>query len=152
METTLDIKALKFTGGNELAHKFKNTVDSRVNEYLTVNQISKKGDGEIIVKAIIMLSIYIIPIILFNSVSLNLLSMICLFCLLILGNVGVGFNVMHDAAHGSFSKKPWVNKLLSKTIYLLGDYDLNWSIQHNFFIIPTLILLVKMKILNQEDQ
>lgn len=28
-------------------------------------------------------------------------------------------------------KKPWVNNLLSGTIYLLGSNMLNWKIQHN---------------------
>jgi linoleoyl-CoA desaturase len=38
---------------------------------------------------------------------------------------------MHDAAHGAYSEKFWVNTLLSKTIWLMGFNDTNWNVQHN---------------------
>jgi linoleoyl-CoA desaturase len=49
------------------------------------------------------------------------------------GMAGIGMCVMHDAVHGSYSRKEWVNKLLSGTMYLLGSNVFNWKIQHNFF-------------------
>jgi linoleoyl-CoA desaturase len=48
-----------------------------------------------------------------------------------IGIAGVGMGVMHDACHGAYSKKQWVNNLLSGTLYLLGSNVLNWKIQHN---------------------
>ena len=45
---------------------------------------------------------------------------------------GIGMCVMHDAVHGSYSQKEWVNKLLGGTMYLLGSNVFNWKIQHNF--------------------
>jgi linoleoyl-CoA desaturase len=39
--------------------------------------------------------------------------------------------VMHDAAHGAYSRRQWVNDLLAGSLYLLGSNVLNWKIQHN---------------------
>jgi linoleoyl-CoA desaturase len=44
---------------------------------------------------------------------------------------GIGMGVMHDAVHGSYSKKRWVNKLFGGTLYLLGSNVFNWEVQHN---------------------
>jgi linoleoyl-CoA desaturase len=49
------------------------------------------------------------------------------------GMAGIGMCVMHDAVHGSYSGKEWVNKILGGTMYLLGSNVFNWKIQHNFF-------------------
>ena len=38
---------------------------------------------------------------------------------------------MHDGNHGSFSKYPWVNKLMGGSIYILAGNVFNWKIQHN---------------------
>jgi linoleoyl-CoA desaturase len=38
---------------------------------------------------------------------------------------------MHDAVHGSFSDKKWVNTLFSYSMMLLGSNVFNWKVQHN---------------------
>ena len=43
----------------------------------------------------------------------------------------MGFNVMHDACHGSYSSKPWVNKLMSHSMHLLGSDAHIWKFKHN---------------------
>jgi linoleoyl-CoA desaturase len=48
-----------------------------------------------------------------------------------IGIAGVGMGVMHDACHGAYSKRKWVNDSLSGTLYLLGSNVVNWKIQHN---------------------
>jgi linoleoyl-CoA desaturase len=48
-----------------------------------------------------------------------------------IGEAGIGMAVMHDAAHGSFSDKRWVNQLFSSSMYLLGNNTFNWKVQHN---------------------
>lgn len=42
----------------------------------------------------------------------------------------VGMNIMHDAVHGSLSKKPWLNKLIGTITLFLGS-PAAWDIQHN---------------------
>ncbi|MEZ4468279.1 MAG: fatty acid desaturase [bacterium] len=44
---------------------------------------------------------------------------------------GIGFNIMHDANHGSYSRRPWVNKVLGATLDLLGGSSRLWRVKHN---------------------
>src|SRR6267154_1675578 len=48
-----------------------------------------------------------------------------------LAMAGVGFSVMHDANHGSYSKDPRVNRVLSFTLDLLGASSHLWRQKHN---------------------
>jgi linoleoyl-CoA desaturase len=47
------------------------------------------------------------------------------------GMAGVGMATMHDANHGSFSKRKWMNRLFGNSLYLLGGFPPNWRYQHN---------------------
>ena len=42
----------------------------------------------------------------------------------------IGFNVMHDGSHGSFSKYAWLNKLASSSISVLGASRFMWAMKH----------------------
>jgi linoleoyl-CoA desaturase len=42
-----------------------------------------------------------------------------------------GFNIGHDAIHGSFSKKKWVNKLMGYSFDLSGVSSWYWYYKHN---------------------
>jgi linoleoyl-CoA desaturase len=44
---------------------------------------------------------------------------------------GVGFSVMHDANHGSYSERPWVNRLMSLSLDLIGASSFLWRMKHN---------------------
>lgn len=50
---------------------------------------------------------------------------------LVAGLVALGTCVMHDANHGSFSRRRWVNRVLSCTSDALGASSWLWRIQHN---------------------
>lgn len=54
-----------------------------------------------------------------------------IFALLGVLHAFTGFNVMHDACHGSFSSKPWVNKLFGHSLGLLGSHAPIWKFKHN---------------------
>ena len=43
----------------------------------------------------------------------------------------IGFNVMHDGAHGSFSKYKWVNLLAAFSLNILGGNSFMWNVKHN---------------------
>jgi linoleoyl-CoA desaturase len=45
--------------------------------------------------------------------------------------VGIAFNVMHDACHGSYSGKKWVNSVMGLTMNALGSNAFIWKIKHN---------------------
>lgn len=43
----------------------------------------------------------------------------------------IGFNVMHDACHGSYSSKKWINELMGYTLNALGGNAFLWKMKHN---------------------
>jgi linoleoyl-CoA desaturase len=43
----------------------------------------------------------------------------------------VGFNVMHDGAHGSFSRYGWLNKTAAFTLNVMGGSSYMWDAKHN---------------------
>jgi linoleoyl-CoA desaturase len=50
---------------------------------------------------------------------------------LALAMAGIGFNVMHDGGHGSYSPNPRVNRLMARSVDLLGGSSYIWHRKHN---------------------
>ncbi|HJT76709.1 MAG TPA: acyl-CoA desaturase [Gemmataceae bacterium] len=48
-----------------------------------------------------------------------------------LAMAAVGFNIQHDAGHGAYSDRGWVNKLMALTLDLLGGSSYVWGRKHN---------------------
>jgi len=122
---------LKFISNDAHQKEFGIAVRKNVYDYFKENDISTKGDVRMYFKAIIMLLLYIIPFIVILTTTMNLWWALSLVLLMGIGEAGIGMSVMHDAAHGAFSKKQWVNKFFSSTMFLLGSNTFNWNIQHN---------------------
>ena len=122
------METIKFASNNE----FRKTLKKRVGDYFKENNISKYGNANMIIKTIFMLSVFYVPFVLycvgtFEGVGMNLL----LWVIIGLGMSGIGLSIMHDAIHGSYSKKKWVNTALGYTLNLMGGHSLNWEVQHN---------------------
>jgi len=47
------------------------------------------------------------------------------------GVAGIGLSVMHDANHGAYSSKSWINGLFGYSLNLVGANAFNWKVQHN---------------------
>jgi linoleoyl-CoA desaturase len=111
---------------------FFSTLNKRVNEYFKSNGITRHANSEMIVKTIFMFSLYFIPygfIVSGSFVSPWLL--IALYMVMGLGKAGIGLSIMHDANHGSYSTKGWVNDLIGYSLNLIGGNAFNWKVQHN---------------------
>jgi len=50
---------------------------------------------------------------------------------LALGMAGIGFGVQHDANHGGYSRRRWVNSLLSVALDAIGGSSYVWYWKHN---------------------
>lgn len=53
--------------------------------------------------------------------------------LLGLATAGIGFNIQHDAGHHAYSNYPWINKLMSMTLDLIGGSSYVWRWRHAVF-------------------
>lgn len=112
-------------------NQFFGTLRKRVDLYFAENQISKSGNSQMVIKSIVLLLSYVLPFIYILAFDPSFsISLLCWF-IMGLGVAGIGMSVMHDANHGSYSKKKSVNSLMGYTINLVGGSALNWKLQHN---------------------
>lgn len=111
---------------------FITTLNKRVNDYFKTGNISRHGNREMYIKTVCMFLIYFIPytLIVTNVISGTLLW-IAAAIIMGVGLAGIGLSVMHDANHGAYAARPWVNNLLGYSLNLIGGNALNWKVQHN---------------------
>ena len=110
---------------------FFSTLRNRVNQYFKDNNISRYGNHEIIVKSIVLIGVYISAYVSILFIPWPALFLLPFVILMGISKAGVGMTVMHDALHGSYSRKKFVNQLMGSSIYLLGSNASVWKIQHN---------------------
>jgi linoleoyl-CoA desaturase len=111
---------------------FFSTLNQRVNEYFKSNNISRYANAEMKFKTLFMYSLYLIPYLLMITGTVSNPLVMFLSCLIMgVGLAGIGLSVMHDANHGGYSNKAWVNNLLGYSLNLVGGSAFNWKVQHN---------------------
>ena len=125
------MEKIRFSSKNSLENEFATVLKKKVQEYFTSNNISMNANAAMVIKTIIMVSIYVVPFVLLLCIDMNLWWGLLMAFIMGVGIAGVGMGVMHDACHGSYSKRKWVNDWLGGSLYLLGSNVLNWKIQHN---------------------
>jgi linoleoyl-CoA desaturase len=126
----MKIAVVKFN--NKDQKEFFKEVRRNVNKYFKDNNISRYANGAMVFKTVFMITLYFAPLVLMlTGVVSSLWPVMGMWALMGLGMAGVGFSVMHDANHGSYSKNPKVNNTLGYLINFIGGYRENWKIQHN---------------------
>ncbi len=117
---------------NNKQRQFFQVLHQRVDDYFKTQSISKFANAGMVVKTITMFAIYLVPyfLMLTGVLSGNWGIMLGYFGMG-LGMAGIGLGVMHDANHGSYSKKQWINKMLSYSLNFVGGHNNNWQMQHN---------------------
>lgn len=111
--------------------KFFRTLNKRVNSYFKDNEISKTGNWKLHLKTIVMFSLFLTPYFLILTLDISQWWMLLLTIVMGVGMAGVGMNVMHDANHGAYSSKKWINKVMGSSMYILAGNVYNWQVQHN---------------------
>ncbi len=103
----------------------------RVQAYFDEKNITSAGTPNLFTKAILLIAALIIIYIhlLFFTPVWYLAILECV----VMGGIvaGIGFNVMHDGSHGSFSTKKLVNKIAATSINMLGADHFMWNMKHN---------------------
>lgn len=102
-----------------------------MDQYFEKSKRKKTGDWRLYIKTVILISsaafLYYSLIILHPGyIVAALLTVILGFTL-----ACIGFSVMHDANHGSYSTKAWVNDGLGLTINAMGASSYFWKQKHN---------------------
>lgn len=111
--------------------EFYATLSQRVNTYFRERNLDRTANGAMIVKTIVMLLIYFIPYGISLIVPMSYPIYLILCAVMGIGVAGIGLSIMHDANHGSYSSRPWVNQALGFSLNIIGGNAFNWRVQHN---------------------
>lgn len=119
---------ITFNNKNRL---FFQSVKTSVDAYFESNRLKKTGNWKLYLKAIILVPLSIATYILILTDNYSWPVGILLSVLLGFTLVCIAFNIMHDACHGSYSAKNWVNGFMSLSMNVLGSNAFIWKIKHN---------------------
>src|SRR6185369_14381813 len=93
--------------------EFYATLSQRVNNYFKVNNISRNANSEMVIKTIVMLALFLVPYgISLTGIVTAYWGYLLLCAVMGFGIGGIGLSIMHDANHGAYSTKPWVNEIM----------------------------------------
>ncbi len=122
---------IKYKFSRENSEFFK-TLRSRVYSYFKEEKLSRNANPLMVLKTISALSMYLVPfaLILFSGIA-NLWILFALWIAMGLGKSFIGTSVMHDALHGSYSDKKWINSWIGFTAFIIGANPKMWKLQHN---------------------
>ncbi|TCJ17789.1 acyl-CoA desaturase [Flaviaesturariibacter flavus] len=110
---------------------FHQSLKRSVDAYFRERALRRTGDWRLFTKALVLLplapAIYLF--LLFGKPPAAAGIAGCMLLGLVLASIG--FNIMHDANHGAFSQKKWLNNLLGLSLNLIGGNAFFWKQKHN---------------------
>ncbi|MFN7791547.1 MAG: fatty acid desaturase, partial [Cyclobacteriaceae bacterium] len=107
------------------------TLSQRVNGYFKANNIERTANSEMVIKTIFMFTLYFLPYALLVSGLFTSGWIALALCIVMgFGKAGIGLSVMHDANHGAYSTKSWINTVLGFSLNVIGGHAFNWRVQH----------------------
>ncbi len=116
---------------NNRVKPFKNTLDAHVNAYFANSHKSEKGNWHLYTKSLVLIPMTVaiyLALVLFQPPVWLALTL----CVLLGGVLAcIGFNIMHDAAHGSYSNNKTLNEIMALTLNLMGGSEYLWKVKHN---------------------
>ena len=116
---------------NNSNSQFFQSLKKSVDKYFEENLKKKTGDRRLYTKAVILIPASIMIYISLLVFQLPVAVALLLCALLGLTIASIGFNIMHDACHGSYSSKKWVNNTLGLTLNAIGGNAFFWKQKHN---------------------
>ncbi len=116
---------------SSVQQSFHSELKNRINNYFERTGKSTYGNFSLFFKAVLLITVF-----LFVYIHLVFLTppvwLAIVECLLLGGIVAaIGFNVMHDGAHGSFSKNKYINMFAAFSLNFLGGSSFMWNVKHN---------------------
>ena len=117
---------------NNKNNSFFNSLKLNVDNYFKENNIPKTGNASLYIKTLVLIPsavLMYLALVFFPTLPVYVLISLCILLGAVLASIG--FNVMHDACHGCYSSKKWVNDLLGLSLNGLGGNAFIWKFKHN---------------------
>ena len=113
------------------SRSFHQELKTRINQYFEESGKPMTGGTTLLLKGsllvAVMAALYVHLVFFTPPTAWALFECVVLGCAI----AAIGFNVMHDGAHGSFSSHPWVNRTAAYTLGVLGGSPYMWNSKHN---------------------
>lgn len=116
---------------NNKNNEFYQNLKSAVDEYFEKNSIKKTGDWRLYTKTFVLVGSAIATYCCLVFVNMGVLPALLLCSLLGFILACIGFSVMHDANHGSYSTKTSINDLIGLSANAMGASSFFWKQKHN---------------------
>jgi len=112
---------------------FFDDLKRQVDAYFAQTGVDKRANWAMMVKTVVMFSIYLAPyaLLLSGLAAGNPWLFFGCWVMMAAGMVGIGTSVMHDSNHGAYTNNKKVGEFIGGAIHLIGGYDRTWKIQHN---------------------
>ncbi|MDB5273212.1 MAG: acyl-CoA desaturase [Chitinophagaceae bacterium] len=122
------MQKISFNNQNNL---FFQRLKEKVDLYFKTKNTIATGNTTLYVKSIFQIctaaGLYISLVFLHPDTFLSII-----FCAALGANLAfIGFNIMHEGGHQSFSKVKWINKASAYSLNVLGGSALFWKTKHN---------------------
>ena len=116
---------------SNVSQSFHSELKKRIADYFSQSGKSPTGNAHLYVKAgVLLLALSALYIHLVFYTPATWLAVIECIAFGIF-TAAVGFNVMHDGGHGSFSRSRLVNKMAAMSVNVLGANNFMWNTKHN---------------------
>jgi linoleoyl-CoA desaturase len=116
---------------NKNSTLFSSELKKNVEAYFSNKQVKTTGSWGLYHKTLVLVAIAIIIYLLLLTNIAPLWVNILMCIVMGFDFAAIGFNVMHDGAHGSYSSKKWVNDLMSYSLNVMGGSSFLWKVKHN---------------------
>lgn len=129
MEATIKLPKITFSPDEINQHRWK-MLKERVDNYFLSNNIAPQGNMKLYKKTVILFitEIVLYCLLVFTDLPYSVKEFLCI--LFGVNTAAIGFNIMHDASHGSYSKEEWINTLMSYSLNLVGGNAYLWKKKH----------------------
>lgn len=120
----------KISFNNKKSPFFK-SLKAKVDHYFSDNNLPTSGNRKLYLKSVLQvlsaLTLYVVLVFFTPGVFISIL-----LCSLLGMNLALlGFNIMHEGGHQSFSQYQWLNKASAYFLNILGGNAYFWKIKHN---------------------
>lgn len=116
---------------NNKNNQFYKSLKDKVDLYFLTHQLDSKGNSSLYLKSALQISSALalyISLVFFTPVY----WFSVLLCALLGANLGfLGFNIMHEGGHQSFSNIKWINVASAYFLNILGGNAMYWKVKHN---------------------
>lgn len=110
---------------------FSKALKEKINLYFSQKAYLKEGNSKLFLKAGVLISTLVLMyvVLVFVQPVWYVSLLLCVFFGFNLA--AIGFNIMHDAGHDTFSSNKTVNRIFSYSLNLLGGNIFLWKLKHN---------------------